>query len=65
MNKVEESGHRGSVCTIFELREGETGSDAPFHDLDEAMFMMSLQQLQGQGKASVFSMDGSSGVKFS
>lgn len=36
-----------------------------FHGLEESILTIALQSLQSQGRASLFSVDGSAGVKFS
>lgn len=58
----------GSLCTIFELRQGETGADSEFHDIDVLMFHKALKILEKKKKAEYY-LKGSvpsdeDGVKF-
>ncbi|EGD81727.1 hypothetical protein PTSG_02438 [Salpingoeca rosetta] len=63
-----DTGNTDTVCTFFELLEGETGEGQEFHNMDRHVFKRALQQLQKEGKAEVFSSgdeaDDTDGVKF-
>jgi len=44
----------GSVLTVFELREGSTTSDAPFHGLDAGTVLAAVRVLRDTGRADMF-----------
>ena len=50
------------MCTLFEISEGPEVVGQPFHGLDEAVLLRSLQTLELQKKAEIF--PGGEGVKF-
>lgn len=50
------------MCTLFEISEGPEAVGQPFHGLDEAVLLRSLQTLELQKKAEIF--PGGEGVKF-
>jgi len=58
---VTDSGMTGSVCTFFELTQGDDVTGQPFQGLDEDVLQKSLATLQAAGKAEVMGTDG---VKF-
>lgn len=58
------SGHINSVCTFYELLQGDDTQDTEFAGLDVDVLRMSLQSLEKQGKAELITFDGSEGVKF-
>jgi len=60
-NWVLETGREGSVCTIYELREGETSEGSSFHGMDLDMMKEVLDVLERRGKAVRM---GEEGVKF-
>ncbi|CAH8574168.1 unnamed protein product [Dicrocoelium dendriticum] len=55
------SGHGNSVCTLYELTDGEETEQEPFHGLDTTILLEALQCLQKRGKAELM---GEEGVKF-
>lgn len=61
---VKEKSLYNTICTFYELLEGDSTVNYEFHQLDEAMFMKALKILEREGKAAVIEMDGSRGVKF-
>ncbi|KAM3960924.1 vacuolar protein sorting 25 [Aphomia sociella] len=58
------NGLNNSVCTIFELREGENTVDEEFHGLDVNILIKALKALQTKGKCELIELDDSQGVKF-
>ncbi|KAK5137427.1 hypothetical protein LTR08_009005 [Meristemomyces frigidus] len=61
---VDATGQKGSVLTVYELREGDAVSGAAWRDMDEALLRKVLGVLVKRGKAQVFGVEESSGVKF-
>ncbi|XP_048238484.1 vacuolar protein-sorting-associated protein 25-like [Haliotis cracherodii] len=51
-----------TVCTFYELSEGDDSSSQEFHGLENWLLLRALKTLQSQGKAEL--IDGSEGVKF-
>ena len=60
-NFIKERGQTNTVCTLYELTEGPDAVGQPFCGLDEAVLLRSLQTLELQKKAEIFS--GGEGVK--
>lgn len=59
------SGHTGSVCTLYELTEGEDTEEEPFHGLDREVLVAALRTLEKSGKAELMMMgETGEGVKF-
>uniref|UniRef100_V5HPT3 Vacuolar protein-sorting-associated protein 25 n=1 Tax=Ixodes ricinus TaxID=34613 RepID=V5HPT3_IXORI len=58
------SGHLNSVCTFYELVQGDDTTDTEFAGLDVDVLRLALQALEKQGKAELITYDGSEGVKF-
>jgi ESCRT-II complex subunit VPS25 len=61
---VEETGQKGSVLTIYELRESESVEKKEWRDMDEGMLRKVLGVLVKRGKAQVFGQAEGEGVKF-
>ena len=61
---VEGRGLRGSVVTVWEMREGEGGRGEVFWGVDEEVFGRALGVLVRRGRAQVFGEDEGKGVKF-
>ena len=61
-NFIKQRGQTNTVCTLYELTEGSEAVGQPFHGLDEAVLLRSLQTLELQKKAEIF--PGGEGVKF-
>ncbi|XP_062574732.1 uncharacterized protein LOC134236571 isoform X4 [Saccostrea cucullata] len=55
---------QNSVCTLYELSEGEDSEGTEFHGLEKWLLLRALQSLQDQGKAELMNFDGNEGVKF-
>lgn len=55
------TGHGNSVCTLYELCEGDETEQQPFHGLDPSLLLDALKHLQRNGKAELM---GEEGVKF-
>ena len=61
---VEETGQKGSVLTIYELKEGDAVRGKEWKDMDEALLRKVLTVLVKRGKAQVFGQAEGEGVKF-
>ncbi|CAH0405569.1 unnamed protein product [Chilo suppressalis] len=58
------NGLNNSVCTLFELREGENTVDEEFHGLDMNVLLKALKALEIKGKCELMEFDDNQGVKF-
>ncbi|XP_047520209.1 vacuolar protein-sorting-associated protein 25 [Pieris napi] len=63
-NWVSANGLNNSVCTLFELREGETTEGEEFHGLDINILTKALKSLEVKGKCELMEFDDNQGVKF-
>lgn len=54
----------GSVCTLYEITNGDDTIGQEFHGLDESVLLKALQQLEQNGKCELISFDDNQGVKF-
>ncbi|KAF2156130.1 ESCRT-II complex component [Myriangium duriaei CBS 260.36] len=61
---VDGTGQRGSVLTVYELREGEEAGRQEWTGMDEDMFRRCLDVLVKRGKAQIFGAEDGAGVKF-
>ena len=65
---VDETGQKGAVLTVYELREGDGVSGREWVGMDEGMLRKVLNVLVKRGKAQIFAgqqgSDGGEGVKF-
>ncbi|CAI5658315.1 unnamed protein product [Oreochromis niloticus] len=61
---VSKTGMVNSVFTLYELSNGDETEGEEFHGLEDWMLLRSLQALQTEGKAELFTMDDGKGVKF-
>lgn len=61
---VSKHGMTNSVFTLYELINGDDTEGEEFHGLDESMLMKSLEALQLDHKAEIFTLNDSKGVKF-
>ena len=62
---VEESGQKGAVLTLYELREGDAVRGKEWKVMDEGMLRKVLNVLVKKGKAQLFGQEtGGEGVKF-
>ncbi|XP_033729052.1 vacuolar protein-sorting-associated protein 25-like [Pecten maximus] len=53
-----------TVCTLYELTEGEDSEGTDFHGLENWLLIRALKSLENQQLAELMSFDGSDGVKF-
>ncbi|XP_046960309.1 vacuolar protein-sorting-associated protein 25 [Vanessa cardui] len=63
-NWASSNGLNNSVCTLFELREGDNTVDEEFHGLDMNILVKALKTLEVKGKCELMEFDESQGVKF-
>eukprot|EP00696_Hemimastix_kukwesjijk_P013444 gnl/Hemi2/26831_TR9026_c0_g1_i1.p1 gnl/Hemi2/26831_TR9026_c0_g1~~gnl/Hemi2/26831_TR9026_c0_g1_i1.p1 ORF type:complete len:189 (+),score=75.07 gnl/Hemi2/26831_TR9026_c0_g1_i1:44-610(+) len=63
---VERTGMPGTVCTLYELTQGEATQSEAFHGLPVPVLLPALEVLQERGKAEIFQSDNPDevGVKF-
>lgn len=61
---VEETGQKGSVLTIYELRESDAVKGKEWREMDEGMLRKVLGVVVKRGKAQVFGQAEGEGVKF-
>lgn len=61
---VDETGQKGSVLTVYELREGEAVGGKEWVGMEEEMLRKVLGVLVKKGRAQVFGLDEEAGVKF-
>lgn len=61
---VDESGQKGAVLTVYELREGDAVRNQEWREMDEDMLKRVLSVLVKRGKAQIFGQDENAGVKF-
>lgn len=59
-----DNGMTGSVCTLFELTNGDHSTDQEFHGLDPGVLLKALKLLEQAGKCELISFDDNEGVKF-
>ena len=63
---IEETGQKGAVLTVYELREGDAVRNREWRDMDEGILRKVLGVLVKRGKAQIFGQAGEGeGVKFS
>ncbi|XP_033227980.1 vacuolar protein-sorting-associated protein 25 [Belonocnema kinseyi] len=63
-NWAQENGFVGSVCTLFELTQGEDTVNQEFYGLDTEVLIRSLRTLESSKKAELIMFDEHQGVKF-
>lgn len=61
---VDETGQKGAVLTIYELREGDAVRSREWKDMDEGLLRKVLNVLVKRGKVQIFGQEESAGVKF-
>lgn len=61
---VDGTGQKGSVLTVYELRESDAVQSQDWIGMDEDMFRRCLERLVRRGKAQIFGDDDGAGVKF-
>ena len=59
---VRSTGRSNTVCTIYEISDGDDTEGESFHGLDRDIIMDALRYLEKHGKAEI--MEGGEGVKF-
>lgn len=57
-------GMTNTVCTFFELAQGDDTADQIFHGLEDAVLEKALRKLELEKKAELFEYENSKGVKF-
>lgn len=53
-----------TVCTIFEIVNGENSIDQEFYEMNENVVRKALKVLEEKGKCELISLDEAEGVKF-
>lgn len=59
-----DTGHTNTVCTLYELTEGDDTKNTEFHGIENWLLLRALKTLEQQRKAELISFDGNEGVKF-
>ncbi|VDL40288.1 unnamed protein product [Hymenolepis diminuta] len=59
---VRSTGRGNTVCTIYEIIDGDDTEGESFHGIDQAVIMEALRYLEKHGKAEL--INGGEGVKF-
>jgi len=59
-----DNGMSGTVCTLFEITNGDNATDQEFHELDQSILVKALRKLEQTGKCELISFDDNEGVKF-
>lgn len=57
-----DNGMTNTVCTLFEISQGENAVDEEFYGLDQSVLVKALRTLQAKQKCELF--DDNEGVKF-
>lgn len=63
-NWAVESGQTNTVCTLFELTNGDHTTDQEFYGLDSTVLIKALRVLEKRGKCELIMFDDNQGVKF-
>ncbi|XP_067132636.1 vacuolar protein-sorting-associated protein 25 [Centruroides vittatus] len=63
-NWIDSRGMKGTVCTLYELTNGDDVVNEEFYELDEELLVKALQLLQYKGRAELINFGDSQGVKF-
>ena len=61
---VDETGQKGAVLTVYEIREGEAVQNKEWKDVDEVLLRKILNVLVKRGKAQIIGQEENAGVKF-
>lgn len=61
---VDETGQKGGVLTVYELREGEGVLGKEWQGMDEDLLRKVLATLVKKGKCQIFGQEETAGVKF-
>lgn len=59
-----DSGMTNTVCTLFEITNGDNSVDQEFHELDQSVLIKALKLLEQSQKCELISFDDNQGVKF-
>uniref|UniRef100_A0A0K8TNG0 Vacuolar protein-sorting-associated protein 25 n=1 Tax=Tabanus bromius TaxID=304241 RepID=A0A0K8TNG0_TABBR len=63
-NWAVETGQTNTVCTLFEISNGDNSIGQEFHQLDTEIILKALRHLESQDKCELMLYDDSQGVKF-
>ncbi|CAG9580917.1 unnamed protein product [Danaus chrysippus] len=63
-NWASSNGLNNTVCTLYELREGDNTVGEEFHGLDMNILIKALKALSSNGKCELIEFDDNQGVKF-
>ncbi|KAL7296484.1 hypothetical protein TKK_0009925 [Trichogramma kaykai] len=61
---AQSNGFIGSVCTFYELREGDNTTDQEFYGIDNDLLVRALKILENSNRAELIIFDDNEGVKF-
>ncbi|QIX02235.1 hypothetical protein AMS68_007752 [Peltaster fructicola] len=61
---VDETGQKGTILTLYELRESDAVNGKDWRDMDEDLLKRVLNVLVKRGKAQIFGQEETSGIKF-
>ncbi|PAA70543.1 hypothetical protein BOX15_Mlig008838g2, partial [Macrostomum lignano] len=61
---AKDRGLVNTVCTLYELTDGDDSADQPFHGLDKDVLLLALKHLEKNGQAAILMFDSHEGVKF-
>lgn len=59
-----DNGMANTVCTLYEISQGENSVDEEFYGLDQSVLTKALKTLQAKQKCELMSFDDNEGVKF-
>ncbi|KPJ00329.1 PREDICTED: vacuolar protein-sorting-associated protein 25 [Papilio xuthus] len=63
-NWASSNGLNNTVCTLFEIREGDNTVGEEFHGLDMNVLIKALKALEVKGRCELMEFDDNQGVKF-
>ncbi|XP_037949580.1 vacuolar protein-sorting-associated protein 25 [Teleopsis dalmanni] len=61
---AQECGQVNTVCTLYEIANGENSENTPFRNIDETVLINALRVLEEKGKCELILMEDNNGVKF-
>nr|XP_045595575.1 vacuolar protein-sorting-associated protein 25-like [Procambarus clarkii] len=61
---AQSTSHINSVCTLYEISQGDDTADEEFHKLDGDVLLKALKTLEVSGLAELIDFDDNKGVKF-
>lgn len=61
---IQETGQTNTVCTLYEIANGDSTEGKKFHQIDEAVLVSALKLLEEKGKCELIEVDNTYGVKF-